>query len=177
MFMADTRTNAGVDTIATGRKLHSWAVRGKARALDPGRAAQTEMQIGQIVTDTIATQSQGADKAMQATFGATMLVGGQIHGSAPGLFLIYPKGNFTEASEDTPLLVIGVTKYGKPFWFAPTTQRPASSRQSSFCWSATLQPSQPPCRSVCRSTTWSIGPAYWPSGITAATTSMTPITH
>ncbi len=30
------------------------------------------------------------------------------------LFLIYPEGNFIEATEDTPYLQIGEHKYGKP---------------------------------------------------------------
>jgi putative proteasome-type protease len=30
------------------------------------------------------------------------------------LFLIYPEGNFIEATEDTPFLQIGEHKYGKP---------------------------------------------------------------
>ena len=30
------------------------------------------------------------------------------------LFLVYPEGNFIEATEDTPFLQIGEHKYGKP---------------------------------------------------------------
>ncbi len=30
------------------------------------------------------------------------------------LFLIYPEGNFIEASDDTPFFQIGETKYGRP---------------------------------------------------------------
>ena len=32
----------------------------------------------------------------------------------PRLFLIYPEGNFIEASWDTPFFQIGETKYGRP---------------------------------------------------------------
>ena len=32
----------------------------------------------------------------------------------PRLFLIYPEGNFIEASFDTPFFQIGETKYGRP---------------------------------------------------------------
>ena len=35
-------------------------------------------------------------------------------GGAMRLFLIYPEGNFIEATEDTPFLQIGEHKYGKP---------------------------------------------------------------
>ncbi len=43
-----------------------------------------------------------------------MIVAGQIRGMEPRLFLIYPEGNFIEASFDTPFFQIGETKYGRP---------------------------------------------------------------
>jgi putative proteasome-type protease len=43
-----------------------------------------------------------------------MLLGGQCRGGQMRLFLIYPEGNFIEATEDTPYLQIGEHKYGKP---------------------------------------------------------------
>ena len=43
-----------------------------------------------------------------------MIVAGQRRGGAPRMFLIYPEGNFIEATEDTPYLQIGEHKYGKP---------------------------------------------------------------
>jgi len=43
-----------------------------------------------------------------------MIVAGQIKGMEPRLFLIYPEGNFIEASFDTPFFQIGETKYGRP---------------------------------------------------------------
>jgi putative proteasome-type protease len=45
---------------------------------------------------------------------ASMIVAGQRKGGAMRLFLIYPEGNFIEATEDTPFLQIGEHKYGKP---------------------------------------------------------------
>ena len=45
---------------------------------------------------------------------ASLIVCGQRKGGAMRLFLIYPEGNFIEATEDTPFLQIGETKYGKP---------------------------------------------------------------
>jgi putative proteasome-type protease len=47
-------------------------------------------------------------------FTASIILGGQIHGMQPRLFLIYPEGNFIEASFDTPFFQIGETKYGRP---------------------------------------------------------------
>jgi putative proteasome-type protease len=43
-----------------------------------------------------------------------MIVAGQRKGGGMRLFLIYPEGNFIEATEDTPFLQIGEHKYGKP---------------------------------------------------------------
>jgi hypothetical protein len=39
---------------------------------------------------------------------------GQDRDEPPGLYLVYPQGNFIRASEDTPYLQIGENKYGKP---------------------------------------------------------------
>lgn len=62
------------------------------------------------VVDSHAENGQKADSAFTATF----ILGGQVNGSEPRLFLIYPEGNFIEAGEDTPFFQIGETKYGKP---------------------------------------------------------------
>jgi len=45
---------------------------------------------------------------------ATLILGGQIAGQPPGLFMIYPQGNYFAASPETPYLQIGENKYGKP---------------------------------------------------------------
>lgn len=58
------------------------------------------------VDDKLATMNQGAT--------ASMIVAGQRKGGAMRMFLIYPEGNFIEATEDTPFLQIGEHKYGKP---------------------------------------------------------------
>jgi len=45
---------------------------------------------------------------------ATLILGGQIRGERPSLYLIYPLGNWIAASPETPYLQIGESKYGKP---------------------------------------------------------------
>jgi putative proteasome-type protease len=45
---------------------------------------------------------------------ASFILGGQVRGEDPGIYLIYPQGNFIQASDDTPYLQIGESKYGKP---------------------------------------------------------------
>lgn len=47
-------------------------------------------------------------------FDLQMLFGGQIENGELRLFMIYPSGNFIEATQDTPYLQIGEHKYGKP---------------------------------------------------------------
>ena len=45
---------------------------------------------------------------------ASLILAGQRRGGRMRMFLIYPEGNFIEATEDTPYLQIGEHKYGKP---------------------------------------------------------------
>jgi len=47
-------------------------------------------------------------------FDVSLILGGQIKGEKPRLFLIYPPGNFVEAADDAPYVQIGERKYGKP---------------------------------------------------------------
>jgi putative proteasome-type protease len=53
---------------------------------------------------------EGTDMSFDVSF----LLGGQIKGEAPRLFRIDTQGNVIEASEDTPFLQSGESKYGKP---------------------------------------------------------------
>jgi putative proteasome-type protease len=46
--------------------------------------------------------------------GASFIIGGQIKGQDPELYLVYPEGNFIGVSPEHPFLQIGETKYGKP---------------------------------------------------------------
>lgn len=77
----------------------------------------TMFQIARLVGDTLrdviqmnAATGQKAD----STFNSTLILAGQIKGIEPRMFLIYPEGNFIEASDDTPFFQIGETKYGRP---------------------------------------------------------------
>jgi len=69
--------------------------------------------VGEVLREVIAEQKHGGQEA-EALFNATLILGGQIDGGEPRLFLIYPEGNFIEASDDTPFFQIGETKYGRP---------------------------------------------------------------
>jgi putative proteasome-type protease len=144
VFMSDTRTNAGVDSISTFRKMHVWEEPGDRvivmmsagnlattqavvslldeRSKSPAERSpsllqtpsmyQTAKLVGDTVKEVIASSAPAGQKA--DAFGASFVLGGQIRGTEPRLFMIYPEGNFIEASEDTPFFQIGETKYGKP---------------------------------------------------------------
>ena len=74
---------------------------------------QTARLVGNTVQEVIASSSPAGEKA-DSYFNASFILGGQIRGTEPRLFMIYPEGNFIEFSEDTPFFQIGETKYGKP---------------------------------------------------------------
>jgi putative proteasome-type protease len=74
---------------------------------------QVATLVGEILRDVVKSQSETGPEN-EDTFNATLIVGGQIAGSEPRLFLIYPEGNFIEASDENPFFQIGETKYGRP---------------------------------------------------------------
>ncbi|MBM3566992.1 MAG: peptidase, partial [Alphaproteobacteria bacterium] len=145
IFMSDTRTNAGVDNIATFRKMFTWSTPGDRviTLMAAGNLATTQsvvsliderskvpaertpsildapsmFQVARIVSDllreVIRANVQSGQNA-DSTFNATLILGGQISTGEPRLFMLYPEGNFIEASVDTPFFQIGETKYGRP---------------------------------------------------------------
>lgn len=74
---------------------------------------QAARLIGQTLKEVVATHS-GYGQPSQSAFGATLILAGQIKGMDPRIFMIYPEGNFVEASAETPFFQIGETKYGRP---------------------------------------------------------------
>ncbi|MGZ9810708.1 peptidase [Pseudoroseicyclus sp. H15] len=74
---------------------------------------QVARMVGSLLKDVIAEHAEAGQRA-DAAFNASIIVGGQIKGSEPRLFLIYPEGNFIEAGDDTPWFQIGEVKYGRP---------------------------------------------------------------
>jgi putative proteasome-type protease len=74
---------------------------------------QVARLVGETLREVIRANHGGGQEGSN-TFDATMIVGGQIKTSEPRLFMIYPAGNFIEASVETPFFQIGETKYGRP---------------------------------------------------------------
>jgi putative proteasome-type protease len=74
---------------------------------------QIARHVGETLKEVIhsnALSGQWAD----SSFNSTLILGGQVKGMEPRMFMIYPEGNFIEASDDTPFFQIGETKYGRP---------------------------------------------------------------
>jgi putative proteasome-type protease len=79
--------------------------------------APTMLKVADIVGDMMAAVRGEIDEKlarMDQGASASMIVAGQCAGGVMRMFLIYPEGNFIEATEDTPFLQIGEHKYGKP---------------------------------------------------------------
>ena len=75
---------------------------------------QAARLVGKTLRDVIKESAPTGGPDAESTFRATLILGGQIAGSEPRLFMIYPEGNFVEASKETPFFQIGETKYGRP---------------------------------------------------------------
>lgn len=69
--------------------------------------------VGAAVREVDALDGASLD-AHGSAFNPTLILGGQIKGEPPRMFLIYAAGNFIESSDDTRYFQIGETKYGKP---------------------------------------------------------------
>ncbi|MEL5878771.1 proteasome-type protease [Cereibacter sphaeroides] len=79
--------------------------------------APTMLKVAEIIGNMLAQVRLDIDEklsAMKQSASASMIVAGQRRGGEMRMFLIYPEGNFIEATEDTPFLQIGEHKYGKP---------------------------------------------------------------
>jgi putative proteasome-type protease len=143
LFVADTRTNAGLDNIGTYRKLHVIDA-GPDRAFvmqSAGNLATTQEVLDRIAQDmdkpgdheSLATVDHLFEAALyigrlsqevvarhrdglsrvNADATATFIVGGQVKDESPDILLVYPEGNYIRASDERPFLQIGESKYGK----------------------------------------------------------------
>jgi putative proteasome-type protease len=140
---ADSRTNAGVDYISAYRKLFDFSRAGDRALLicTSGNLSMTQGVLTQLQRDIqnheeinlhslaslydIASYIGAKSREIQERdrpwlerdkidYQCNFILGGQIKGEEPKLYLIYPQGNFIQATKETPFLQIGETKYGKP---------------------------------------------------------------
>ncbi|MBB3861746.1 putative proteasome-type protease [Novosphingobium hassiacum] len=75
---------------------------------------QVATLVGNLLRGVIEGRREGGMQSEGPRFTASIIVAGQIKDMEPRLFMIYPEGNFIEASFDTPFFQIGETKYGRP---------------------------------------------------------------
>jgi len=141
VFASDSRSSAGVDYVTTYRKVHVFAPDPDRLfvILSAGNLGNTQEIMDTLrrdIDDPEAPESlasarylfeaaqyvgrvslavQGTHSAALAAAGeVTLILGGQIHGQAHAVYLVYPQGNYVMATPETPFLQIGESKYGKP---------------------------------------------------------------
>ena len=141
VMASDSRTNAGFDQVNVCRKMQTFVKPGErafvlmssgslsltqsvitllGRDFDLGKGlaqAPTMYDAARVIGDQVRRVSD-LDRASlekdDVSFNVNFLLGGQIKGEAPALYLVYPQGNPLRATEDTPFLQIGEFKYGRP---------------------------------------------------------------
>ena len=143
VFLADTRTNAGVDNVGTYRKLH--VLRPTPDRVfvieSAGSLATTQEVLDRIQRDLrageggvslasvdhlfeaalylgrlsreVAAEHRSALAEVGADGTATFILGGQVGSDPPDILHVYPEGNYIRASDERPFLQIGESKYGK----------------------------------------------------------------
>ena len=142
VFAADTRTAAGVDDVRTYNKMHTFEFPGERVfvVLSAGNLATTQAVIAAAQREindpnaavslrtvrhmfdaadylgqlSVRAQRQVLQQGSGVNVETTLILGGQIQGEEPAIYLIYPLGNCISASPETPFLQIGEIKYGKP---------------------------------------------------------------
>jgi putative proteasome-type protease len=141
---SDSRPNAGIDYVTSFSKLHvlTPAADRLFVLLSAGNLATTQEVMNRIRRDLDQPPAglslvsarylfEAADYVGRISLGVqrdhgpalsesgvsaqtTLILGGQIAGQPPGLYMVYPQGNYFAASAETPYLQIGENKYGKP---------------------------------------------------------------
>jgi len=143
VMAADSRTNAGVDHVSSYQKLFDFSLPGErviilctAGSLSTSQSVLHQLEqdiktsaevnlhslpslhdIAGYVGETL-RKIQDKERPWLEKDGigyqSSFLVGGQVAGEPPNLYLVYSQGNFISATPETPFLQIGETKYGKP---------------------------------------------------------------
>ena len=138
---SDSRTNAGYDQVNTCRKMYTFVKEGErvfvllasgslsctqsvvtllTREFEKGEGlakAAGMYDAARIVGDEVRRVGDIDRPALERDdykFNVHFLLGGQVRGEPPSLFLIYPQGNPLQATVESPYLQIGETKYGRP---------------------------------------------------------------
>ena len=141
IMASDSRTNAGYDQVNTVRKMYTFVHPGERvfivlasgslsctqsvitllrRDFDKNKGlatAPTMYDAARIVGEKVRIVGEMDRPALERDdykFNVHLILGGQVKGEDPQLFLIYPQGNPLQSTEESPYLQIGETKYGRP---------------------------------------------------------------
>src|SRR5215217_3255531 len=141
VMASDSRTNAGYDQVNVCRKMHTFEQPGERvfvilasgslsltqsvitllrRDFDAGKGlavAPSLYDAARVIGEQVRRVSDIDRPALERDeykFNVHLLLGGQVRGEKPNLMLIYPQGNPIQATEDSPYLQVGETKYGRP---------------------------------------------------------------
>jgi putative proteasome-type protease len=141
VMASDSRSNAGYDQVNTVRKMHTFEIPGDRaivllasgslsltqsiltllrRDFEAGKglaAAPSMYDAARVVGEQVRRVSDLDREPLERDeykFNVHFIIAGQVKGERPTLMLTYPQGNPLFATEDSPFLQIGETKYGRP---------------------------------------------------------------
>jgi putative proteasome-type protease len=141
VLASDSRTNAGYDDVDICRKMHKFVVPGERVfvllcsgslslsqsvvtlltrdfKLGTGLAtAPTMYDAARVIGEQIRRVADIDRSPLERDgyrYNVHVILGGQIRGERPGLYVVYPQGNPLSAAEDSPYVQIGECKYGRP---------------------------------------------------------------
>ena len=141
VMASDSRSNAGFDQVNVCRKMYRFVQEGERVFViltsgslsisqsimsllrldfDAGQGSRRRRSMyhaARIVGECVRRVSEIDRASLERdsfTFNVNLLLGGQVRGEDPGLYLIYPQGNPLQATEDSPYLQLGECKYGRP---------------------------------------------------------------
>src|SRR5688500_12139664 len=134
VMASDSRTNAGHDQVNISRKMHVFVQPGERvfvllasgslsctqsiltllrRDFEAGKGLATAPSmydaarvVGEYVRKVGDIDRPALEKD-EYRFNVHFILGGQVKGEKPGLFMIYPQGNPLQATEESPFLQIG----------------------------------------------------------------------
>lgn len=141
VLASDSRTNSGIDQVEICRKMHNFVMPGErmftilsSGSLSLTQSVMTRLEqefrageglaaaanfyeaarcVGRQVREVGALDREFMERDHVA-FSVNLLIGGQIRGEPPQLYMIYAQGNPLRCTRLSPYLQIGESKYGRP---------------------------------------------------------------
>jgi putative proteasome-type protease len=141
VMASDSRTNSGIDQVEVCRKMHNFVVPGErmfsilsSGSLSLTQSVMTRLDqefragrglasaanfydaarcVGGHVRDVAELDREFLERD-KIGFAVNLLVGGQIRGEPPQLYMVYAQGNPLRCTRLSPFLQIGESKYGRP---------------------------------------------------------------